>query len=81
MVSDANVFREMIDKLKLLVDLLLSGGQWTWTNMRNQPACSRIDRFLVPHVFLLQLPGVYQRILQQPISDHYPICLQAEGIQ
>lgn len=27
------------------------------------------------------MSGVYQRILQQPISDHYPICLQADGIQ
>lgn len=78
--SGANEFREMIDKL-ILADLPLLGGQWIWTNMKNQLACSRIDRFLISPGFLVQLTGVYQKILLRPISNHYPTFLESEGIQ
>lgn len=79
-VSDTNVFKEMIGKLEL-ADLPLSGGQWNWTNMKKQPACSQIDRFLVYPGFLLQLSGVCQKILQRLISDHYSFCLVYDGVQ
>lgn len=79
-MSDAVQFRELVDKLEL-VDLLLSCGKWTWTNLRVQPVCSRIDRFLVTPAFLAQLPGVIQKTLQRPTSDHCPICLHTDGIQ
>lgn len=50
--------------------------------MINQPACSRIYRFLVsPTTFMAHISGIINKTLQSPTSDHYPICLQADGIQ
>lgn len=43
--GEVEEFREMVDNLKL-VDLLLRGGRWTWSNARDIPSWSRIDRFL-----------------------------------
>lgn len=55
-ISCAQNFQENIDNLGL-EDLPLNGGRWTWSNHRDTPAFSCIDRFLVSMNLLLTLPG------------------------
>lgn len=75
--TEASEFREVIERMGM-VDLSLSKGQWTWSNQKNK---SRIDRFFVSSNFLMELSNVIQKTLPCPTSDHYPICLEARGIQ
>lgn len=76
----ANRFREVMNLLEL-VDLLLMEGRWTWTNNRRASSCSRINRFFISQPYLLQHAAVCQKVLQRPISDHFPICLILDGVQ
>lgn len=69
----------MVDRLDL-VNLLLGGGRWTWSNRRENPSWSRIDRFLISNSLLLQCTGLSQKLLNRPIFDHFPICLIPKGI-
>lgn len=61
-----------------MVDLPLCKGQRTLSNQKSK---SRIDRFFISSCFLFDLMGVSQKILPQPTSDHYPICIEADGTQ
>lgn len=79
-VSQIEEFTEAVNSLNL-VDLPLKGGQWTWSNMRCNPSCSRIYRFFISHNFLLKIAGAKQSVLEKPISDHFPICLSSDGIK
>lgn len=76
-VAEAEEFRSVLDRLGV-VDLPLTGEQWTWSNQRSR---SRIDRFFLLANLLLNLDGVVQRTLPRPTSDHYPICLEVERIK
>lgn len=70
-------FKAAMNKLEV-IDLPLSGGQWTWSNQRSS---SRIDEFLVSAGFLTQLFRILQKTLPRPTSDHFPICLIVDGVQ
>lgn len=61
-----------MDKLEL-VDIPLVGGNWTWSDTRDNPAKSRIDQFLISNMLLKQLAGLSQKILHRPILDHFLI--------
>lgn len=74
--SEASEFKEVMERLGM-VDLLLSKKQWTWSNQKSK---SKIDRFFIS-CFLLDLTCVNQKTLSRRISDHYLICIEAEGIQ
>ncbi|KAL4633515.1 hypothetical protein ACB092_04G128100 [Castanea dentata] len=73
-------FFEFIEDLNL-IDLLLEGGSYTWSRGTDQPSMSRIDTALVSHDWEQHFSDVIQRILPQPISDHFPILLEAGALK
>jgi exonuclease III len=74
-----NDFSDFISELGLL-DLPLEGGLFTWSNNREFPAKSRIDRFLISSEWADHFGLVNQRRLPRLLSDHYPIILDCGRI-
>ena len=73
-------FVEIINELGLR-DLPLQGGPFTWSGGRNGRSMSRLDRFLVSSEWESQFSKVAQRSLPRPISDHFPIMLDSDGVR
>ena len=73
-------FAEIVNELGLR-DLPLQGGRFTWSGGRNGRSKSRLDRFLVSSDWESQFSNVAQRSLPRPISDHFPILLDSDGIR
>ena len=72
-------FSEIIEDLNL-IDLPLKGGRYNWSSGTDQPSMSRIDGAPTSHDWEEHFPDVIQRILPQPVSDHFPILLEAGGM-
>ena len=62
-------------------DLPLQGGPFTWSGGSSGRVMSRIDRFLVSGDWERYFSGVTQSTLSRPVSDHFPILLDGEGIK
>ncbi|XP_077249317.1 uncharacterized protein LOC143888801 [Tasmannia lanceolata] len=59
-----------------LIDLLLEGARFTWTNNQENLIMSRLDRILISMEWEEAFPLIYQRALPKPTSDHNPILLE-----
>ena len=79
----SNSMRRFVDVLNDLGlrDLPLQGGHYTWKGGSNGRSMSRLDRFLVSPDWESQCNKVIQRRLPRPISDHFPIMLDSEGVR
>ena len=64
-----------------LVDLPLQGGDFTWSRCGEVPASSRLDRFLISLEWEDHFIEAIQKRLPQPLSDHFPICLENGSFQ
>ncbi|GMJ07486.1 hypothetical protein HRI_004417800 [Hibiscus trionum] len=72
--GEMQIFSDFIDSL-CLIDLPLKGGTYTWSNFREKPSMSRLDRFLISPEILGIWPDLIQSALHKNISDHNPIVL------
>ena len=73
-------FAEIVNEMGLR-DLPLQGGLVTWRGGRNGRTMSRLDIFLVTSDWESQFSNVAQRSLPRPISDHFPLLLDSEGVK
>ncbi|XP_026396904.1 uncharacterized protein LOC113291602 [Papaver somniferum] len=74
------ISREMNDFDKFitdwdLVDLLLFGAKYTWSNLQENPICSRIDRFIINSKCDEFFSGTHQVAKPRLTSDHSPLQL------
>uniref|UniRef100_A0A2N9G614 Uncharacterized protein n=1 Tax=Fagus sylvatica TaxID=28930 RepID=A0A2N9G614_FAGSY len=72
--SAMHEFNDFISDCGLL-DIPLEGGMFTWSNNREVPAMSRIDRFLISPAWVDHFGLVNQLRLPRLLSDHFPIRL------
>ena len=73
-------FSDILNDLDLR-DLPLQGGPYTWSGGLNGSSMSRLDRFLVTADWESHCNKVTQRRLPRPVSDHFPIMLDSDGIR
>lgn len=60
-----------------LVDLLLLGRAFTWSNKREVPYFAKLNHFLVSDDWEAVFPLTSQDDLLAPISDHVPLLLDS----
>jgi hypothetical protein len=63
-----------------LIDILLSGGNYTWSNNREMVSMSRIDRFLYTADWEEGFITISQKRLIRLTFDHFPIMLECGSI-
>ena len=73
-------FTDFINELGL-IDLPLTGGNYTWSSNPTRPAMSRLDRFLVSPEWDGLFASSVQSTLPRTLSDHFPILLDCGRIQ
>ncbi|RVW26614.1 hypothetical protein CK203_103918 [Vitis vinifera] len=73
-------FAQVIDELGL-IDLLLQGGDYTWSGGPNNRYWARLDRFLVTPSWMDQFSSVIQKRLPRPASDHFPVVLEGGTVR
>jgi hypothetical protein len=66
-----HAFNEAISNLGLL-ELPLSGQQFTWTNSQQNPLLERLHWFFVSQSWSLEFPASWVRTLSRDTSDHVP---------
>ena len=73
-------FSDILNDLELR-DLPLQGGSYTWSGGINDRSMSRLDKFLVTADWESHCNKVTQRRLPRPVSNHFPILLDSEGVR
>ena len=73
-------FSDILNDLGLR-DLSLRGEPYTWRGDHNGRLMSRLDRFLVFADWESHFNKVIQRCLPRPVSDHFLILLDSDGIR
>lgn len=68
------VFNSIIHFFELR-ELIISGGQYTWTNNQEPPTLEKLDRILVSKSWEDIFPHAMVRKLPREISDHNPLIL------
>lgn len=71
-MKDFSKFIEEMD----LIDLPLSGGNFTWARGNRHEISSRLDRFLISSEWDEEFRNIKQSMLPRITSDHIPIELQ-----
>jgi hypothetical protein len=64
-------FNEGISKLGI-IEIPMSGQEFTWTNKQQNPLLERLDWFLISQNWSLEYPGTRARTLARNVSDHVP---------
>jgi exonuclease III len=64
-----------------LVDMPMSGGNFTWTNNREVSSMSRLDRFLFTSDWDEGFVNICQKRLIRLNSDHFPVLLECGVIR
>jgi hypothetical protein len=64
-------FNEAIRKLRI-IELPLSGQQYTWSNMQQNPLLERLDWFFISQAWSMEFPGTLARTLTRDLSNHVP---------
>ena len=64
-----------------LIDIPLTGGNFTWSNNRETSSLSRIDRFLYSADWAEGFISIIQKRLDRLNSDHFPVALECGTIQ
>jgi hypothetical protein len=64
-----------------LIDIPLTGGDFTWSNNREVSSLSRIDRFLYSADWVEDYINILQKRLDRLNSDHFPVALESGNIQ
>ncbi|GMI67446.1 hypothetical protein HRI_000413900 [Hibiscus trionum] len=72
--GEMKVFVEFINSLSLL-DIPLEGGTFTWSNYRDNPSMSRLDRILLSPEVMQKWLNLQQKLMPKNISDHNPVNL------
>lgn len=68
-------FDRLIREMEL-VDLNLSNGIYTWSNLRMDPLCARLDRIMFTKEWGDYFQFGRQYLAERIISDHFPIILE-----
>jgi hypothetical protein len=77
--SAMHEFNDFISECGLL-DIPLEGGLFTWSNNRDVPAMSKIDRFLFSPAWADHFGLINQIRVPRLLSDHFPIRLDCGRI-
>ena len=77
--SSMRRFSKVIEDLGLR-DILLQGDPFTWRGGRNNGSMSRLDCFLFSDNWEGYFSNAVQTTLPRPVSYHFPILLDMEGI-
>jgi hypothetical protein len=62
-------FNEAISKLGV-IEISLSGQEFTWSNKQQQPLLERLDWFFINQAWSLQYPETGAKTMTKDISDH-----------
>jgi len=62
------------------MDIPLVGGSFTWSNYRDPPSWSRVDRFFVSPNSQAQSLDVTHKRLPTLCLDHFPMLVDCEGL-